>query len=81
MSEIQKCPNLVRGGESAFFKNVWNSKMSQRSEGGGGGSTLIGTLSQISSIFYFDASPNKDNLMGFDTIESNLVLDIVPFAY
>ena len=53
--------------------------MSQRSEGGG--STLIGTLSQISSIFYFDASPNKDNLMGFDTIESNLVLDIVPFAY
>ena len=47
----------------------------------GGGSTLIGTLSQISSIFYFDASPNKDNLMGFDTIESNLVLDIVPFAY
>ena len=49
--------------------------------GGGEGSTLIGTLSQISSIFYFDASPNKDNLMGFDTIESNLVLDIVPFAY
>ena len=36
MSEIQKCPNLVRGGgESTFFKNVPNSKMSQRSEGGG----------------------------------------------
>ena len=30
--------------------------MSQRSEGGEG-STLIGTLSQIFSIFYFDASP------------------------
>ena len=74
MSEIDQM------GRSAFFKNVWNLKMYQRSEGGGG-PTLIGTLSQISSIFYFDASPNKDNLMGFDTIESNLVLDIVPFAY
>ena len=40
---FQKCPNLVR--------------RSQRSEGGEG-STLIGTLSQIFSIFYFDASPN-----------------------
>ena len=30
--------------------------MSQRSEGGEG-STLIGTLSQIFSIFHFDASP------------------------
>ena len=36
MSEIQKCPNLVRGGGATFFKNVPNSKMSQRSEGGGG---------------------------------------------
>ena len=35
MSEIQKCPNLVRGGGSTFFKSVPNSKMSQRSEGGG----------------------------------------------
>ena len=34
MSEIQKCPNLVRGGGgSTFFKNVPNSKMSQRSKG------------------------------------------------
>ena len=57
MSEIQKCPNLVRRGGSTFFKNVPNSKMSQRSEGGG--STLIGTLSQIFSIFYFDGSPNQ----------------------
>ena len=58
MSEIQKCPNLVRGGGggSTFFKNVPNQKMSQRSEGGGE-STLIGTLSQIFSIFYFDGSP------------------------
>ena len=44
-------------GGSTFFKNVWNSKMSQRSEGEG--STLIGTLSQIFSIFYFDASPKR----------------------
>ena len=28
--------------------------------GWGGGSTLIGTLSQIFSIFYFDASPKKE---------------------
>ena len=37
MSEIQKCPNLVRreGGGSTFFKNVPNSKMSQSAEGGG----------------------------------------------
>ena len=49
---------VKKGGGSAFLKNVWNSKLSQRSEGGEG-STLIGTLSQIFSIFYFDASPNK----------------------
>ena len=47
MSEIQKCPNLVKGGVSIFqiclkFKNV-----------------LIGTFSQIFLIFYFDASPNQ----------------------
>ena len=56
MSEIQKCPNLVRGGGATFIRNVPNSKMTQRSEGGGG-ATLIWTLSQIFSIFYFDASP------------------------
>ena len=78
MSEIQKCPNLVRGGGSTILKNVSNSKMSQRSEGG---STLIGTLSQIFSIFYFDASPNKENWIGFETIESNPVLDNAPFVY
>ena len=56
MSEIQKCPNLVRkGGVNIFqkcpkFKNVANV-------GRGGGSTLIGTLSQIFSIFYFDGAP------------------------
>ena len=58
MSEIQKCPNLVRRGGSTFFKNVWNSKMSQMSEGGEG-STLIGTLSQIFSFFFSDASPKR----------------------
>ena len=79
MSEIQKCPNLVRGGGVSIFQKCLKFKNVPKV--GGGGSTLIGTLSQISSIFYFDASPNKDNLMGFDTIESNLVLDIVPFAY
>ena len=56
MSEIKKCPNLVRTGGQHF------SKMSQiqkcpKGRKGGGGSTLIGTLSQIFSIFYFDGSP------------------------
>ena len=27
----------------------------------GGGATLIGTLSQIFSLFYFDASPNQEH--------------------
>ena len=60
MSEIQNCPNLVRGGINIFqkcpkFKNV--------PKVGGGGSTLIGTLSQIFSIFYFDGSPNRPWVM------------------
>ena len=60
MSEIQKCPNLVRrGGVNIFqkcpkFKNV--PKVGRR-----GGSTLIGTLCQIFSIFYFDGSPKGDD--------------------
>ena len=33
------------------------------SQFGGGGSTLIGTLSQIFSLFYFDASPNEVNVI------------------
>ena len=52
MSEIGR-----KGGGSIFqkclkFKNVPNV-------GGGGGSTLIGTLSQIFSLFFSDASPNN----------------------
>ena len=46
-----------KGGVSIFqkclkFKNV-------PKVGGGGGSTLIGTLSQIFSIFHFDGSPKN----------------------
>ena len=63
MSEIQKCPNLVRRGGSTFFKNVWNSKMSQMSEGGEG-STLIGTLSQIFS-FFLVTPPLMITMQGF----------------
>ena len=44
-----------RGGGVNIFQKCLKFKMSQRSEGGG--STLIGTLSQIFSIFYFDGSP------------------------
>ena len=46
--------------------------MSQRSEGGEG-STLIGTLSQIFSIFYFDASP-------YNVWASVILLTILPFV-
>ena len=56
MSEIQKCPNLVREGGQHF------SKMSEiqkcpKCRRGGEGSTQIGTLSQIFSFFFSDASP------------------------
>ena len=115
MSEIEKCPNLVRWGGVNIFQNCpkiknvpkigggggnpnWDivqnfpfswvlkgttgnvSKMSQRSEGGG--ATLIGTLSQIFSIFYFDASPN----WGFscqipNTTSTQLNLNLPKFAF
>ena len=57
MSEIQKCPNLVRGGGGGQHF----SKMSeiQKCPKGRRGSTLIRTLFQIFSIFYFDASPKE----------------------
>ena len=56
MSDIQKCPNSVRGGGQHF------SKMSEiqkcpKCRRGGEGSTLIGTLSQNFSFFFSDASP------------------------
>ena len=54
MSEIQKYPNLVRGGEGNIFQKCPKFKNVPK-VGGGGGLTLIGTLSQV---FYFDASPN-----------------------
>ena len=56
MSEIQKCPNLVRGGGVSIFQKCLKFKNVPK-VGGGEGSALIGTLSQIFSIFYFDASP------------------------
>ena len=58
MSEIQKCPNLVRGGGVNIFQKCPKFKNVPK-VGRGGGSTLIGTLSQIFSIFYFDGSPNR----------------------
>ena len=57
MSEIKKCPNLVReGGGVNIYKKCPTFKNVPK-VGRGGGSTLIGTLSKIFSIFYFDASP------------------------
>ena len=54
MSEIQKCPNLVRGGGGNISQKCLKFKNVPKV----GEGTLIGTLSQIFSIFYFDASPN-----------------------
>ena len=59
MSEIQKCPNLVRGGGVNIFQKCPKFKNVPK-VGRGGGPTLIGTLSQIFLIFYFDASPKSD---------------------
>ena len=56
MSEIQKCPNLVRGGGVNIFQKCLKFK-NVPNVGGGGGSTLIGTLSQILPFFFSDASP------------------------
>ena len=56
MSEIQKCPNLVRGGGVNIFQKCPKFKNVPK-VGRGGGATLIRILSQIFSIFYFDASP------------------------
>ena len=52
MSEIQKCPNLVKGGEEAnIFQKCLKFKNIATVEGEEV-STLIGTKSQIFSIFY-----------------------------
>ena len=62
MSEIQKCPYLARGWGATFFKNVPNSKMSQRSEGGGGGGVNPNRDIVPNFLdFYFDASPKVSN--------------------
>ena len=52
MSENLKCLNLIRGGGggSAIFKNVWNSKKSEISDGGGVKPIL--DFSQIFPFFY-----------------------------
>ena len=60
MSEIQKCPNLVRGGgggEVNIFSKMSEIKKCPKGRKGGGGATPIGKLSQIFSIFYLDGSP------------------------
>ena len=50
MSEIQKCPNLVRGGGGNIFQKCLKFKNVPK-VGGGGGPTLIGTLSKFSRFF------------------------------
>ena len=55
MSEIQKCPNLIRGGVNIFqkrlkFKNVPNV-------GGGGGVNPNWDIVPNFLVFFSDASP------------------------
>ena len=63
MSEIQKCPTLVRGGGVNIYKKCPKFKNVPK-VGRGRGSSLIGTLSKIFSIFYFDASPKPGSRVG-----------------
>ena len=60
------------GGGSAFFKNV-------PKVGGGEGSTLIGILSKIFSIFYFDVSPKL--LLRCIQVASELELSCIEAAH
>ena len=48
------------GGGSAIFKNVWNSKKSEISDGEGG-SSLFGNFSQIFPVFFFMMAPLSEN--------------------
>ena len=59
MSQFQFGNFEDRGGGVSIFQNCPKFKNVQK-VGKGGGSTLFGTLSQIFSFFYFDASPNGD---------------------
>ena len=59
----QKCPNFNLGilkteGGGQHFSKMSEIQKCPKGRRGGEGSTLIGILSQIFSIFYFDASPN-----------------------
>ena len=55
MSENQKCLNLIRGGGgSAIFKNVWNSKKSEISDGGGG-QAYLGIFPKFFRFFFMMA--------------------------
>ena len=58
MSEIQKGPNLVREGVQHFSKMSEIQKCPKdRKVSWLPPATIIGTLSKIISIFYFDGSP------------------------
>ena len=60
MSENQKCLNFIRGG-SAIFKNVWNSKKSEISDGGG--QANLGIFPKFFRFFFYDGSPKAKNLI------------------
>ena len=57
------------GGEGlAIFKNVWNSKKSEISDGGGGGKAYLGIFSQNFPFFY-DGSPKMVNSLAYLKIQ------------
>ena len=58
MSEIQKCPNLVRRGGGQHFSKMSRIQKCPKGQRGGGGINPNWDIAQIFSIFYLDASPN-----------------------
>ena len=58
MSEIQKCPNLIRGGGGGkHFSKMSEIQKSLKFPKGGGGSSLFGNFPQIFPFFFYDGSP------------------------
>ena len=56
MSEIQKCPNLVRGGGDQHFSKMSEIQKCPKCRRGGRGQPLLGHCPKF-SLFFSDASP------------------------
>ena len=69
MSKIQKLSQFGQRGGGQHFSKMSEIQKCPKGRRGGVGSTLIGTLSQIFSIFYFDASPNINQYSMYIRVE------------